>query len=689
MKTKRVMRFYLPSIFFIATAFVVPAFSATIPVTNTGDGVAGSLRAAINLANADATLDTIEFDIPSSDPNCALIAGHGTVCTISLSTQVDVVFPVVIDGFTQDGSSPNANPITSGSNAVLLIELMSPNPVGSGNAGLVFGNNSSGSTVRGLVLNRFANSPAIQLTGSDNNVIEGNYFGTNPTGTVALANGEGVRITSGGDNNLIGGTSAAARNVIADSFIGVRITVNCTGNNVQGNFIGTNASGNVGLASASGSKGVSIENNSPNTTIGGDTIAARNVIVPGAQGDAVDISNTHAGVNIRGNFIGTDLTGNVRLENSSRAVNMLVTTGVTVGGATATAGSPPGNLIASGNFGIGGQTVNNLTVKGNLIGTNSAGSPLSFPVPPIGGVTYGISLNDAAGAIVGGTAAGEGNVIAGHRDAGVKSMFGGSIGIAILGNSIHSNGVAGALSGLGIDLGATGVSPNDNCDSSYPQNFPVITSATFGVGDVTLSGTLNSVANTTFRLEFFSTNAMDPSLHGEGISLIGSTQVTTDGACNASFGALTFPRAIGHNIITSTATRLDGLGTPTLTSEFSENVFLAPTAALVELSGRLADEEGDRISRAVVRLTDSNGIARSVIAYQKGRFTFVDVEVGNTYIITASKKGYEFESQLLTVDDSITDLVLRGTRVKRRLLKSSEEPSGAKSTVQPRASVLF
>ena len=138
--------------------------------------------------------------------------------------------------------------------------------------------------------------------------------------------------------------------------------------------------------------GSAIGNNSPNTLIGGDTVSARNVIVPAVSGIGIDISNTHGGVSIRGNFIGTDITGMTRLENTSRAINMLHTTGIAIGGPTATTGMPPGNLIVSSYFGIGGQVMSNLTVQGNLIGTNITGAVLP---PPVGGQvpdTDGLSL---------------------------------------------------------------------------------------------------------------------------------------------------------------------------------------------------------------------------------------------------------------------------------------------------------
>ena len=353
---------------------VVPGLMplVTFSVTNTNDSGAGSLRDAINQANGTVALDTINFNIPSSDPNCVAVPGHGTVCTISLSTQVDIVFPVVINGYTQPGTSPNTNPITMGSNAVLLIELRSPHPPGSQNSGLVFGSNSSGSTVRGLVMNRF--SSAISFNGNDNSIVEGNFLGTDPRGTVARPNLTGVQIIFSADNNTVGGTSPGARNVISsNASVGVDVEVNSIGNVVQGNFIGTSAAGNAALGNFTG---VRIGNNSLNTLIGGDTVSARNVIVPSLQGVGIDISNTHSGVNIRGNFIGTDINGMTRLENSSTAINMLVTTGIVVGGATATPGMPPGNLIVSGFFAIDVTDMPNLTVQGNLIGTDITGAVL-------------------------------------------------------------------------------------------------------------------------------------------------------------------------------------------------------------------------------------------------------------------------------------------------------------------------
>ena len=94
------------------------------------------------------------------------------------------------------------------------------------------------------------------------------------------------------------------------------------------------------------------------------------------------------------------------------------------------------------------------------------------------------------------------------------------------------------------------------------QNYPVITSASFGGGNVTLSGYLDSVPSTMFRLEFFSNGQCDPSGFGEGQHFLGATVITTAVNCATTFGPVSFPLPAGDDFATATATRLDGAGNP-------------------------------------------------------------------------------------------------------------------------------
>ena len=157
---------------------VEPAYGGvTFTVTktaDTNDGVCGfdcSLREAITAANASPGADTIAFNIPGPGP-------HTIQPLSALPTVTDAV---TIDGYTEPGASPNTNGPGLGSNAVLKIELDgSAQPSG---PGLLI--DADASTVRGLVVNRF-DSDGVYLFFSDGYVVEGNFIGTDITGTTDL-----------------------------------------------------------------------------------------------------------------------------------------------------------------------------------------------------------------------------------------------------------------------------------------------------------------------------------------------------------------------------------------------------------------------------------------------------------------------------------------------------------------------
>ncbi len=158
------------------------AHAATFTVANTNDAGAGSLRAAIVAANGNANapiIDLIDFDIPGADP-------HTIQPVSSLPVITD---PVIIDGYTQPGASPNTNPVGQGLNTVLKIEIDGSLLAG-GNAVLVISTDNT--TVRGLVINRGPGDRGGITLVVGNNIVEGNFFGTDVTGTMALGNTTGV-----------------------------------------------------------------------------------------------------------------------------------------------------------------------------------------------------------------------------------------------------------------------------------------------------------------------------------------------------------------------------------------------------------------------------------------------------------------------------------------------------------------
>jgi hypothetical protein len=218
----------------VGQVFIVntTADSAAANLT-TGQDSSGniSLRSAIQAVNAAkaSTPALIAFQIAGTGP-----------LTIQPQSALDpIIAPVVIDGYTQPGASPNT--LTVGDNAVLKIVL------DGSKAGVVDGLDIGGgnSTVRGLVIDNFPAS-GIELNGGGNDCVAGNFIGTDVTGLAGAENGEGIFVDSSTGGNTIGGTSLADRNII-DGHDGVYFfnisSASASGNLVQGNYIGTNAAG--------------------------------------------------------------------------------------------------------------------------------------------------------------------------------------------------------------------------------------------------------------------------------------------------------------------------------------------------------------------------------------------------------------------------------------------------------------
>lgn len=215
----------------------------------------------------------------------------------------------------------------------------------------------------------------------------------------------------------------------------------------------------------------------------------------------------------------------------------------------------------------------NNVITRNYIGTDG--------VANLGDANAGIDLtNAAANNLIGGTVAGNGNVIAFNGWDGVTLEATAATGNRIAGNSIYSN------TGLGIDLNNDGVTPNDVGDpDSGPndlKNFPVLTSAqVVSPTQTAISGTYNSIANNNYRIEFFSNATGDPTGFGEGQTYLGFVNVTTDGSGNATFSTVLNAAAAVGQVISATSTDLSSLAT----SEFAQNVVVpANTAPTLDAS---------------------------------------------------------------------------------------------------------
>lgn len=559
--------------YFAYATHAAPA--ATFVVTNTNDTGPGSLRQAMLDANANPGLDSINFNI----------AGPSRLIQPLLSLP-DITDPVLIDGSTQPGFAGTP-----------IVELN-----GSKSAERALFVNAPGSTIRGLVINGFSFGGIIIGVNGDGSHVEGCYIGTDVTGMIAVPNnGFGVSVRS--SDNVIGGTTPSARNVISgNTGAGVEVILFCCtgsqgaiGNNVvQGNYIGVNAAGDAALGNQR--EGVFVSTTTgdaanTNTRIGGTTSGAGNVISGNALDGIFIGSITTSNTIVQGNRIGTSANGMSAIPNGGDGIRIDFARETVIGGNTAGAGnliSGNGGKASGTGRGDGIRLINSgAVIKGNLIGTDVTG------LAPLANLVNGITAG-GAGATIGGTAAGDANVIAFNGESGIRSGGALSTNNMIRSNSIHSNGTLNSpiTGNLGIDLGPIGPTPNDPGDTdtgaNQLQNFPIITSVTTGAGSTNVKGSLNSAASRSFDLDFFRNSACDPLGHGEGQQLIGSTTVTTNASGNASFD-LTFAVSTSTTeVLTATAT--DDLGN---TSEFSPCAAVSSTSPLrliLDESGPAADQ---------------------------------------------------------------------------------------------------
>jgi len=81
-----------------------------------------------------------------------------------------------------------------------------------------------------------------------------------------------------------------------------------------------------------------------------------------------------------------------------------------------------------------------------------------------------------------------------------------------------------------------------------------------------------------------------------------------------------------------------------------------PSAANVAVSGQVLSSNGTGIVRATVIVTDGNGISRSVNTNSFGFYTIDNLAAGNLYTFQASAKGYDFQPQIMTVNDNVIGL---------------------------------
>ena len=569
-----------------------------------------SLRAAIQIANAHPGKDIIRFDIPSDDPNY-----FGGIPLIPPRDALpDITDPVIIDGGSQNPQSTRPAIELSGAK-IKRPPPPSPGQVEFGEDLLDWSGAAMGlkvlapeSEIRGLVVNSFPLCGIGLGPEANHSILQGNFIGTDTTGTSPLANGFGadseeflrgcgILVTSsdnliGGDHgNLISGVTGTIWNdtpmltLLAPPGIFIA-TPAATGNQVLGNILGLDVNGTEYMqeaVAADGTLRTAVAGvwiaSSPGNSVGGfsrpDAAGSTAGNLIGANGVGVLITGAEAtGNQVSGNVIG------VVSDSPSGAIGVFLNEAGRnlIGGDSAGLG----NVISSHTYGLlvqGAEAVENV-VQGNFIGSTQ-GSAAPGTLGSFAGNHHGVVLGGGAtGTVIAQNHLLENletgiymenaadtlvvtnvilrNGLQGSADsAGVRVVSGS--GNTLSANSIFDNG------GLGIALGLSGDPlANDPGDGdSGPndrQNHPVLQPG----------GPLGSDLEAgSYRIELFASSAANPSGYGEGEQFLGAIEIVVPSAEHTLDGQYLGFGIPGNAYVSATATAPDGS-----TSEFSESILV-------------------------------------------------------------------------------------------------------------------
>jgi hypothetical protein len=307
------------------------------------------------------------------------------------------------------------------------------------------------------------------------NLIQGNYIGTDVTGLNKIGQPfiDIYVLFDTVSGTIIGGTVSSARNVIAGGNAGVDVYQAKT-TLIQGNFIGTDSTGTHALGNGNG-VGVT---QATQTTIGGDSAAARNIISGNTSygiylGVNINGQVGDSGTVVQNNYIGTDVTGTACLGNGLDGILVNV------------------------------QSID-LVIKDNLIACNGKN---------------GINIPNTT------------------SDPGTPALQVSMTSNKIFGNSVTAIDLGNAGDTTNDDLDAdTGANTQQNYPELQTAAASVANRDGTKIGDspeatsITVNYRMRSSRNTTFNIEFFASNGscVSKQFTDSRGERIGSESVTTD-----------------------------------------------------------------------------------------------------------------------------------------------------------------
>jgi hypothetical protein len=440
----------------IAGNYIGTDSTGTVAAPNGTDGI-GILNSPNNTVGGTAAADR---NVVSGN------TGNGIGITGSAASGNTIIGNIV--GANASGTASVAN------NGDGILINQSPNNTVGGTTGTTPGGACTGSC--NLVSGNRVNGIGIWMPSGTGNTVQGNIVGLTMSGTASLGNGDiGVEVneTSG---NIVGGTTPNARNVLSgNNGAGVFITGgNAHDNVVQGNYIGTNSAGNGGIGNRKMGLGIGYSpgiqpahNNMiggiAGVTPGGACTGACNLISGNVQnGVLMSGSGTGGGNIFYSNYIGVAANGTDPIGNGIDGIGIIESSNNLIGGSN----SNQRNVIAAnGSNGLilVGGTSNDNRFIGNNDGVNAAGANM-------GNASAGVML---AGGI---NSAVLGNNINANGNSGISFANGANrspkFPLVYAARTINNRtAIAGTFNGLSNTSFTLDFFASDGCNAAAPLNF--------------------------------------------------------------------------------------------------------------------------------------------------------------------------------------------------------------------------
>ncbi len=635
---------------------------ATFTVTTTADSGAGSLRQAIIDANNLAGADTISFSISSGSQVISLssilptitgqvtidgwsqpgysstpliiidangVVGDGLVLTSTADNSI--IRGLVIRDFVGDGIQ-----IDAGSDGNTVVG----NYIGSFGAGgtdlgaseqntangiyVLGANNTIGGTTaatRNVIGGNQSNGIRISGASATNNVVLGNYIGTDRTGVTATANLQnGIQIDTSATGTTIGGTSSGARNIISGNS-GSGISNNVANTTIVGNYVGMDVTGLVKVAN--GSYGIDNGTSATSTMIGGTASGSLNII--SGNGNAGILFQVGSSGSVLGNYIGVDATGATSIAGNGAAI-FIASNNIKVGG-TAT-GS--GNVISGSN--VDGIIVSG-SVSGNSILGNSIWGNTGLGID-LG--DNGVSFNDVLDADSGANALLNFPILKSATTSGTSTTITGNVrGLAstiFRVEFFRTPYGQGDIEGYGearVFMGATTVTTDSSGNASFSAT---LTNTSMDAGDlITATATVDTGGGT-----FGSTSEFAGNIVANESNLFISGSYTGNGVDNRTIAGIGFrPEVV---IVMS------GNGTAIRTSTMSGDTTKIGGAFTAVTSDILQSLTGDGFTVGTSAYANANGTTYHWVAYGAGDNLDVGRYTGNGTSQTISTIGFQSET---------------------------------------------